>query len=141
MYLVDRGIGEALDLGDGDVFGRIEDIDQVVGNSAPFRERRFGHPDLEVAVEVAGVGVDDFAGEFEREIDRAGGFADAGWPEDGDQWRRRAVRHVALRVVRERRWAVDCALRSSMRRVRWIPARVAISMVPASMRSSGVRIP
>jgi hypothetical protein len=70
-----------------DVLVRLEDVDQVVWNAPAFGLCRLGDTNVEPAVEVARVGVDDLAVDELAEVNGAGGLADAGWPVNGDQRR------------------------------------------------------
>lgn len=55
--------------------------------SALLGERWFGGADVETAVEIARVGIDDFGVEMEPEFDAERGFADGGRSGDDDEFR------------------------------------------------------
>ena len=77
-------VRQLLDLGDGDVFLRLEDIDQVMANPTALVMRWFSDTYVEVAVEITGIDIDHFAVKREREIDRAGRLSDPGRSEYRD---------------------------------------------------------
>jgi len=57
----------------------------MVGYAAPERRGRFGRADVEAAVELEGITVDDLAQKLFGNAESEFGFAGAGGTDDGDQ--------------------------------------------------------
>ena len=51
----------------GEDFVRVEDVDKVMGNATPFGERGFGRPDVEMAIDLQRIAVDDFTMELQQQ--------------------------------------------------------------------------
>ena len=60
------------------------------------RKREFGGPDIESAVELDGVAVDDFAAKPPRQIKGQTRFAGPGRTQYGDQRKRTGLAHVSI---------------------------------------------
>ena len=64
----------------------IENVDQVMGNSAAFGQRQFGRADIEVAIHLQGVAVDNFAVELFRDQKCEIALSGSGGTGDCNQW-------------------------------------------------------
>ena len=80
----DRRAGGVEVFGERDRFGGIAQVEAVVRDQGAVGRRRFGGADFEAAVELAGVGADDFGVEPLREFERPGGLAGGGGTDDGE---------------------------------------------------------
>ena len=80
----DRRAGGVEVFGERDRFGGVAQVEAVVGDQRALGRRRFGGADFEAAVELAGVGADDFGVEPLREFERPVGLAGGGGTDDGD---------------------------------------------------------
>jgi hypothetical protein len=77
--------GHASVLTCGVTVGRVEHVQQVVRYPAALRFRRFGGADVESAVELEGIAIDDFAGEFLANAQCESAFARPGWTGDDQE--------------------------------------------------------
>ena len=80
----DRRAGCVEVFGERDRFGGVAQVKAVVRDQRALGRRRFGRADFEAAVELAGVGADDFGVEPLREFERPGGLAGGGGADDGE---------------------------------------------------------
>jgi hypothetical protein len=67
QHPIDSGVGEILIASQRHFALRWQDVDQVMGYALPLDGIRLSHPDVEAAVEIACVGVDDFAAKLLRQ--------------------------------------------------------------------------
>ncbi|MEZ5314482.1 MAG: hypothetical protein R2862_13050 [Thermoanaerobaculia bacterium] len=75
------------------MLSRIEDVDQVIANLFPIGRRRLRRADVESAVDLEGVGVDDLAVDLACQSVRECALAGGGRSDDGDdrRWHAAAV--------------------------------------------------
>ncbi len=87
QHLVDGREGQVLEERQRHAVWRswIDHIEEMVGDAIALRHRGFGDPDIHAPIEIAGIGIDDFAIEAMAEIDRQRGFAGGRRAADDDQ--------------------------------------------------------
>ncbi len=66
---------------------RVQRVDQEMRDAAPLRFRGLGRSNVETAVHLDGIAVDDFAGETGRDAERQSAFARPGGADDGHERR------------------------------------------------------
>ena len=83
-------------LAGGEWLVRRGDVEQMMRNQRTLLARRFGRPNLEMAIERNGIATDNFARERLREVDGECGFAGGGRPENYHQERFRQRRRLRV---------------------------------------------
>jgi tetratricopeptide (TPR) repeat protein len=83
--VVNQGAGKGGEAPGVAVPGGVEDVDKVMGDAGAFGGGQFGGADVQPAVELERIAVDDFAAEGRGEAESEGGFAGGGGPEYGNQ--------------------------------------------------------
>ena len=89
-------------LGRVHLVGRLDDVEQMVGNETPLAGRRFRAADVEPAVDLDRIEVDDLATDGPREPDCQVGLPGTGRTGDDDQRLRRRSVQCRVRVMCDR---------------------------------------
>ncbi len=80
-----EGLDVAGEVGGGKGFFRATDVEEMMGKRGAVGEGEFGGTDIEAAVDLKGVAVDDFAIEVAGQGDGEGAFAGTGGSDDGEE--------------------------------------------------------
>jgi len=86
-YVSDSESGKAGVLAGGKDFVGVNDIEKVVRNAAAFRGRKFSRSDIEVAIDLQRVAINNFAAEGVSYFERECAFSRSCWPGDRNQRR------------------------------------------------------